>query len=100
MAFETRDVAYEEITGRTIVRRHDKMKASVIAFWVIVECPHCHKPQSVGKWVRDNTVYDFDTAVSHECDLCDNPFEFRLQVEEKLDDPHLVTSSPSPAIEK
>ena len=99
MAFEIRDVPYDEIIGKPIRRRREIMRAKVIAFWIVVECPHCHKPQVINKWTQNGVVYDFESVRSYECDLCENPYEFRLQVKENMGDPHLASISPSPVIE-
>jgi hypothetical protein len=95
MSAANQKATYNETEG---LRKKEivKMDAAVRALWIVVECPNCHKPQVINRWVEKGVVYDFKTVRSYECDLCDNPYEFHLQVRESLGDPHLVNDSPSP----
>ncbi len=56
------------------------MEAKLRAVWIIVECPNCHKPQVIRKWVGDGEVYNFESVRPYECDLCEQHYEVHLQV--------------------
>lgn len=74
------------------------MEARVRAFWIVLECPNCHKPQIINKWVQNGGIIDLGSVRSYECDLCEHPFEYQLQIREIGGDPHLASDSPDPQL--
>jgi hypothetical protein len=60
------------------------LKAKVRAVWLIVECPHCMKPQSVRKIVIDNMVIGILKVRYETCEFCDEGFFIELEGSEEL----------------
>ncbi len=46
------------------------MDAKIKGLWLIVECPHCLKPQVLHKLVLDNTVDSIMKRRFFECEYC------------------------------
>jgi ribosomal protein S27E len=55
------------------------MNAKVIALWMLVECPECHRPQVVHKHVIDNLVVHLLKTRYVNCDNCDNSYFIELK---------------------
>ena len=70
------------------------MEAVLHAFWCVVECPNCHKPQVVNKFIHKGEIWNLEAVRPLECDLCGEQYEFRLQVRGSAGDPHLAPASP------
>lgn len=47
------------------------MDAKVRGIWLVVECPHCNKPQVLFKHVLDNTVDAIMKIRYFSCEYCD-----------------------------
>ena len=47
------------------------MNARIKGLWLIVECPHCLKPQVIQKYVLDNTVDVIIKPRYFSCEHCD-----------------------------
>lgn len=45
------------------------MEAEAKELWVIVECPHCNRPQTVNRYIKDNQVRLEDERVI-TCPIC------------------------------
>ncbi len=64
------------------------MDAKVLGIWLIVECPHCLRPQTVNKWVKDNAVVRLLQMRYMQCTYCDQNYYVQLkQLETDLDKP-------------
>jgi ribosomal protein S27E len=48
------------------------MNANVRGIWMIVECPHCLKPQILYKHVLDNKVVNIMKPRYFDCEFCGN----------------------------
>ena len=46
---------------------------------MIVECPHCHRPQVVNKYVKDNAAVCLMQTRYVTCDVCDKNFFVKLE---------------------
>ena len=47
------------------------MNAKVRGIWLLVECPHCLKPQVIFKYVFDNTVDAVMKKRHFNCEHCE-----------------------------
>ena len=47
------------------------MDAKVRGLWLVVECPHCNKPQVIFRYVLDNTVDSITKKRFFSCEYCD-----------------------------
>jgi hypothetical protein len=56
----------------------DEMIASIKEFWLIVECPHCQRPQVKNRFVSRNTV--IIKPIDIICEMCDTMFTIDLKV--------------------
>ena len=54
------------------------MNAKVKGLWLIVECPHCLKPQTVVKQVVENTIVSILKTRFITCDYCDGNYFIEL----------------------
>lgn len=51
-------------------------KASLKGLWLIVECPHCHSPQVVNRWIgAEMGMYGFEAVRPRECEQCEQPYD-------------------------
>jgi hypothetical protein len=48
--------------------------AKITGLWFIVECPHCHVPQVVNKWVKDNAAINLLKTRYVNCQMCSEPY--------------------------
>jgi Zn ribbon nucleic-acid-binding protein len=46
------------------------MDAKIKGVWLIAECPYCNAPQTINKWVKDNSVLNLLKARYQECTAC------------------------------
>ena len=46
------------------------MNAKIKGIWMIVECPHCQKPQVIFKLIFDNSVDNILKPRYFECEYC------------------------------
>ena len=58
--------------------------AIVKEIWLIVECPHCHRPQIINKYVRYNTQEELEIVAEIEvreryCTICSKPYKLKLK---------------------
>ena len=53
------------------------MEAKAKELWVIVECPHCNRPQPVNRYIKDNVVRLEDGRVV-TCYICKGVFTLTL----------------------
>jgi transcription elongation factor Elf1 len=53
--------------------------AVVKELWMIVECPHCHRPQVVNKYVKDNAAVCLLQTRYVTCDMCDKNYFVKLE---------------------
>jgi len=55
------------------------MNARIVGLWLIVECPYCHVPMVVNKYVKDNTVLELLRTRYEVCESCDKSFFIELE---------------------
>jgi len=55
------------------------MNAKILGLWLIVECPYCHAPIVVNKYVKDNTVLELLRTRYETCENCDKSFFIELE---------------------
>jgi len=56
------------------------MEAKVKSFWIIWECPNCHRPNVRNKWVdREGRLWNWRERESVICELCDEKSELELK---------------------
>jgi transcription elongation factor Elf1 len=64
----------------------DTELATVKELWLIVECPHCHRPQVVPKYVGKGQVYDLDKREEQRCGICGKMFGVVLEARREPED--------------
>jgi len=57
------------------------MKAKVKELWLIVECPHCLRPQTIFKYVLKDTVVNLFAPRAYQCEMCDGTFMITIKGE-------------------
>jgi transposase-like protein len=55
------------------------VNAKVRELWLIVECPHCMRPQIVNKFVTDNAVVRLLQTRYVECTVCNKNYFVELK---------------------
>jgi hypothetical protein len=64
------------------------MNAKVKEVWLIVECPHCMRPQIVNKFVKGNAVINLTRPRYMSCTICNKNYFVELcEMETDLDRP-------------
>ena len=58
------------------------MDAKVRGLWLVVECPHCNKPQIFFRYVMDNKVSSITKKRFFNCEYCDENCFIELKDEE------------------
>ena len=58
------------------------MDAKVRELWLIVECPHCLRPQVFRKHVMENTVISLTKTRYMTCEFCGDSFFIELEEKE------------------
>ena len=54
------------------------MEANVKMVWLVIECPHCHAPQVVNKYIHKNKIYDPFRKMVKTCQFCDKEYYVHL----------------------
>ena len=61
------------------------MNAEIMELWLIVKCPHCHRPQVRNKYVMHNQVYWFTPVRPIYCTHCAKPYKIDAKLK-RIDD--------------
>jgi len=54
------------------------VSAKIKEIWFIVECPHCHRPQTKNRFIHDNIIKI--KPINIECEMCLQTFTIDLKV--------------------
>ena len=62
------------------------MRTPIKELWIIVECPHCHRPQAINRWwVAGGLVYNLAEARERNCKVCEKPYKIEYEIIESED---------------
>ena len=73
------------------------MEAKIVSVWLVVECPNCHAPQVVNKYVNKNIVYNLMGKRHLVCDICDGRYFVEIHDKDISLDDITLTKTPEAA---
>ncbi len=63
-------------------KERELLPARVDGLWLIVECPHCHRPNVVNKYVVQNMLYSLFDVKTYTCRVCGGAYQIKLELKE------------------